>query len=84
MNTARQLQIAILLIVSLATGIAMIAGTNRSMPASAEASQLPTVTVIAKRMSPQEKAALAQAEQLPTVTVIGKRMNKNLTPAVTA
>ncbi|SFD31898.1 hypothetical protein [Collimonas sp. OK412] len=89
MNTARQALIAILSIATLAGSIA----PAQAAPQQTEASTLPTitivgkrpshpeflqtVTIVAKRLTPQEKLAMAQEEGcLPTITIVGKRLNR--------
>lgn len=89
MNTARQALIAILSIATLAGGIT----PAQAAAQQTEVSTLPTiiiigkrpshpefmqtVTIVAKRLSPQEKLAMAQQDDyLPTITVIGKRLSR--------
>ncbi|SFI47990.1 hypothetical protein SAMN04515618_1298 [Collimonas sp. OK307] len=89
MNTARTALIAILSIATLAGSIA----PAQAAPQQTEVSTLPTITIIgkrpshpeflqtvtivAKRLNPQEKLALAQQDgYLATITVVGKRLNQ--------
>lgn len=89
MNTARQALIAILSIATLAGSIA----PAQAAPQQTETSTLPTVTIVgkrpshpelwqtvtivAKRLSPQEKLAMAQEEGcLQTITIVGKRPSR--------
>jgi hypothetical protein len=90
MNTARTALIAILSIATLAGSIA----PAQAAPQQTEASTPPTITIIgkrpshpeflqtvtivAKRLSPQEKLAMAQQDEyLATITVVGKRLNRD-------
>ena len=90
MNTANKALIAALSIATLAFGVS----SAQAAPQQAEVSTLPTITIIgkrpvhsdllatvtivAKRLTAQEKLALAQQDDsLPTITIIGKRLSRD-------